>query len=86
MGGSFGGKDELNIQPYAALLALKSGLPVKIHQTRKESVRSGIKRHPMKITIKTGADHAGKLLANDVKIVADTALMPPSDRPFLTFL
>ncbi|MEC2184264.1 xanthine dehydrogenase subunit D [Bacillus spizizenii] len=72
MGGSFGGKDELNIQPYAALLALKSGLPVKIHQTRKESVRSGIKRHPMKITIKTGADHAGKLLAHDVKIVADT--------------
>ncbi|KAF1678295.1 MULTISPECIES: xanthine dehydrogenase subunit D [Bacillus] len=72
MGGSFGGKDELNIQPYAALLALKSGRPVKIHQTRKESVRSGIKRHPMKVTIKTGADQAGKLLAHDVKIVADT--------------
>ncbi|MED1809032.1 xanthine dehydrogenase subunit D [Bacillus subtilis] len=72
MGGSFGGKDELNIQPYAALLALKSGRPVKIHQTRKESVRSGIKRHPMKITIKTGADHSGNLLAHDVKIVADT--------------
>ncbi|RPJ99258.1 Xanthine dehydrogenase, molybdenum binding subunit [Bacillus subtilis] len=72
MGGSFGGKDELNIQPYAALLALKCGLPVKIHQTRKESVRSGIKRHPMKIAIKTGADQTGKILAHDVKIVADT--------------
>ncbi|MEC1667362.1 xanthine dehydrogenase subunit D [Bacillus mojavensis] len=72
MGGSFGGKDELNIQPYAALLARKSGYPVKIHQTRQESVRSGIKRHPMKITIKTGADQTGKLLAHDVKIIADT--------------
>ncbi|WP_426983311.1 xanthine dehydrogenase subunit D [Bacillus cabrialesii] len=72
MGGSFGGKDELNIQPYAALLALKCGLPVKIHQTRKESVHSGIKRHPMKIAIKTGADQTGKILAHDVKIVADT--------------
>ncbi|PSA97219.1 xanthine dehydrogenase subunit D [Bacillus halotolerans] len=72
MGGSFGGKDELNIQPYAALLARKSGRPVKIHQTRQESVRSGIKRHPMKITIKTGADQTGKLLAHDVKIIADT--------------
>ncbi|PRS06591.1 xanthine dehydrogenase subunit D [Bacillus halotolerans] len=72
MGGSFGGKDELNIQPYAALLARKSGCPVKIHQTRQESVRSGIKRHPMKITIKTGADQTGKLLAHDVKIIADT--------------
>ncbi|MEC1620364.1 xanthine dehydrogenase subunit D [Bacillus mojavensis] len=72
MGGSFGGKDELNIQPYAALLARKSGRPIKIHQTRPESVRSGIKRHPMKITIKTGADQTGKLLAHDVKIIADT--------------
>ncbi|MFB5662834.1 xanthine dehydrogenase subunit D [Alteribacillus sp. HJP-4] len=72
MGGSFGGKDELNVQPYAALLAIKSGRPVQIHQTRKESVISGIKRHPMKITMKTGTDAAGKIVAHDVRIVADT--------------
>lgn len=40
MGGSFGGKDELNLQPYAALLALKTRRPVKIHHTRMESVLS----------------------------------------------
>ncbi|UOQ83360.1 xanthine dehydrogenase subunit D [Gracilibacillus salinarum] len=72
MGGSFGGKDELSIQPYGVLLALKAGLPVKIHQTRKESVISGLKRHPMKITMKTGVDKAGKLLAHKVDILADT--------------
>ncbi|RSL32434.1 xanthine dehydrogenase subunit D [Salibacterium salarium] len=72
MGGSFGGKDELNVQPYAALLALKCGLPVKIHQTRKESVISGIKRHPMKISMKTGTDKNGHILAHKVDIVADT--------------
>nr|WP_018931880.1 xanthine dehydrogenase subunit D [Gracilibacillus lacisalsi] len=72
MGGSFGGKDELNIQPYGVLLALKSGLPVKIHQTRKESVISGLKRHPMKITMKTGANQQGKIVAHKVDIVADT--------------
>ena len=55
MGGSFGGKDELNIQPYGAILALKTGCPVKIHQSRRESIRSSIKKHPMKITMKTGA-------------------------------
>jgi len=72
MGGSFGGKDELNIQPYGALLALKTKCPIKIHQNRQESVRAGLKRHPMKITMKTGADQEGKLLAHKVEIIADT--------------
>ncbi|MFC7063771.1 xanthine dehydrogenase subunit D [Halobacillus seohaensis] len=72
MGGSFGGKDELNIQPYGALLAIASGKPVKIHQTRQESVISGLKRHPMRITMKTGADENGKILAHQVNILADT--------------
>lgn len=72
IGGSFGGKDELNIQPYGALLAIKTGCPVKIHQSRRESVRSGLKRHPMKITMKTGASRNGKILAHQVRIIADT--------------
>lgn len=72
IGGSFGGKDELNIQPYGALLALASGKPVKIHQTRQESMRSSIKRHPMSIKMKTGVDANGKLRAHQTYIVADT--------------
>ncbi|MCP3763606.1 xanthine dehydrogenase subunit D [Domibacillus sp. A3M-37] len=72
MGGSFGGKDELNIQPYGAMLALSTGKPVKIHQTRQESIRSSIKRHPMKITMKTGIDQDGRLRAHQTTIVADT--------------
>lgn len=72
MGGSFGGKDELNVQPYGALLAIATGCPVKIHQSRKESVISGIKRHPMRIKMKTGIDKNGKLVAHQVDILADT--------------
>ncbi|MEH7118291.1 xanthine dehydrogenase subunit D [Neobacillus vireti] len=72
MGGSFGGKDELNIQPYGALLALATKCPVKIHNSRQESVRAGLKRHPMKIKMKTGVDQAGNILAHKVKIIADT--------------
>ncbi|WP_112182395.1 MULTISPECIES: xanthine dehydrogenase subunit D [Paraliobacillus] len=72
MGGSFGGKDELNVQPYGALLAIATGCPVKIHQTRQESVISGIKRHPMRIKMKTGVDKTGKLVAHQVDILADT--------------
>ncbi|MCL6454967.1 MAG: xanthine dehydrogenase subunit D [Alicyclobacillus sp.] len=72
IGGSFGGKDELNVQPYAALLALATGRPVQVHQTRTESVISGLKRHPMRIWMKTGTDADGHLLAHQVRIVADT--------------
>ncbi|MEH7546400.1 MULTISPECIES: xanthine dehydrogenase subunit D [Bacillaceae] len=72
MGGSFGGKDELNIQPYGALLALATKCPVKIHNSRQESVRAGLKRHPMNIMMKTGVDQEGNILAHKVKIIADT--------------
>ncbi|MBD2871158.1 xanthine dehydrogenase subunit D [Paenibacillus arenilitoris] len=72
IGGSFGGKDELNVQPYGALLAMHTGRPVKIHQTRWESVRAGLKRHPMRIAMKTGTDAAGRLIAHRASIVADT--------------
>lgn len=72
IGGSFGGKDELNVQPYGALLALQTGLPVKMHHSRWESVRAGLKRHPMKIRMKTGTDASGKLIAHQADILADT--------------
>ncbi|KRE39984.1 xanthine dehydrogenase subunit D [Paenibacillus sp. Soil522] len=72
IGGSFGGKDELNVQPYGALLALNTGKPIKMHNSRQESVRAGLKRHPMKITMKTGTDAAGKLRAHQVTIISDT--------------
>ncbi|MBM7603652.1 xanthine dehydrogenase D subunit [Metabacillus crassostreae] len=72
IGGSFGGKDELNIQPYAAILALVTQRPVKIHNKRNESVKAGIKRHPMKIKMTTGADENGLLVGHSVEIIADT--------------
>ncbi|MDQ0871646.1 xanthine dehydrogenase D subunit [Paenibacillus sp. V4I3] len=72
IGGSFGGKDELNVQPFGALMALKTGSPIKMHNSRRESVISGIKRHPMRIKMKTGADKEGRLIAHQVSILADT--------------
>lgn len=72
IGGSFGGKDELNVQPYGALLALRTLRPVRLHNSRAESVRAGLKRHPMKITMKTGCDNEGKITAHQVRIISDT--------------
>ncbi|RAW12686.1 xanthine dehydrogenase subunit D [Paenibacillus taichungensis] len=85
IGGSFGGKDELNVQPYGALLALRSGRPVKMHNSRKESVRAGLKRHPMKIEMQTGISREGMIQAHRVRITADTGAYATLGAPVLNF-
>ncbi|CAM3843592.1 xanthine dehydrogenase subunit D [Alkalicoccus chagannorensis] len=85
IGGSFGGKDELNVQPYGALLALHTGRPVKIHQSRQESVRAGLKRHPMQIRMKTGLDQHGRIAAHEVDILSDTGAYATLGGPVLQF-
>lgn len=72
VGGAFGGKEENTVQIHLALLALKTKRPVKMVWTREESGVAGIKRHPMIVTMKTAADRDGRLVANQVRIVADT--------------
>ncbi|SDC51417.1 xanthine dehydrogenase, molybdenum binding subunit apoprotein [Paenibacillus sp. CF095] len=85
IGGSFGGKDELNVQPYGALLALRCWRPVKMHNSRKESVRAGLKRHPMKIEMKTGMSQEGIIQAHRVRITADTGAYATLGAPVLNF-
>lgn len=85
IGGSFGGKDELNVQPYGSLLAIKSGRPIKMHNSRQESVRAGLKRHPMTIEMETGMDEQGHLIAHRVRIVADTGAYATLGAPVLNF-
>jgi xanthine dehydrogenase D subunit/xanthine dehydrogenase C subunit len=70
-GGAFGGKDELTVQPALALLALKCGRPVRLQLSRAESVIAGTKRHPMIIRMRTGCDGEGRILAQEVDLLAD---------------
>ncbi|TLS38929.1 xanthine dehydrogenase family protein molybdopterin-binding subunit [Pseudalkalibacillus caeni] len=73
IGGAFGGKDEITVQIYLALLAMHTnGRPVKIHYSREESVVAGMKRHPFKVQMKTAVKKDGTLLANRVRAVGDT--------------
>ncbi|AOM84033.1 xanthine dehydrogenase subunit D [Salisediminibacterium beveridgei] len=85
IGGSFGGKDELNAQPYGALLAVFTQRPVKMHFSRGESVIAGIKRHPMVITMKTGMTKEGKLIAHAAEIISDTGAYATLGGPVLNF-
>ena len=71
MGGGFGGKDDANAEFCAALLALKTGRPVKAVWSRKESLLFSTKRHPFKIHVKTGCDENGMLQVVDGDIYSD---------------
>lgn len=72
-GGGFGGKEEYpsTIAAHAALLALKSGRPVKLVYDRWEDMAVTTKRHPARIRHRTGVDKTGRLLAQDVEVVLD---------------
>src|SRR4029077_19112425 len=64
-GGGFGGKEEYPsmIAGHAALLALKSGRPVKLVYDRVEEMLATTKRHPAVIRHRTGLTRDGRLTA-----------------------
>jgi CO/xanthine dehydrogenase Mo-binding subunit len=72
-GGGFGGKEEYPslIAGHAALLALKSGKPVKIIYDRAEDMVATTKRHPSRTRHKTAVTKDGKLLAVEIDFVID---------------
>lgn len=76
IGGAFGGREDMSVQITLALATLKlseKGIhrPVKTVWTREESIIGHHKRHAYKIFSKWGANKEGKILAAEVKIVAD---------------
>jgi len=65
VGGGFGSKLDLSVQPFIALAAWKLGKPVRMVYSRIESIVSTTKRHPAQIRLKVGASRDGKLKAMD---------------------
>ncbi|MET4130560.1 molybdopterin cofactor-binding domain-containing protein [Roseovarius sp. MBR-6] len=61
VGGGFGSKLDLSVQPYLALAALKTGRPVRLTYSRIESMQSTTKRHPSEITLRIGARQDGRI-------------------------
>ena len=72
-GGGFGGKEEYPsmIAGHAALLALKSGRPVKIVYDRTEDMIATTKRHPSIVRHRTGVTNDGRIVAMDIDVVMD---------------
>ncbi len=72
-GGGFGGKEDYPslIAGHAALLAWKSGRPVKIIYDRAEDMAATTKRHPSRTRHKTAVTKEGKILGMDIDFVLD---------------
>ena len=72
VGGGFGGKEDLTVEVYLALLAKRTGRPVRLEYTREDSFVGHGKRHPFILTYRTGVTKDGKITALDVRMVADS--------------
>jgi CO/xanthine dehydrogenase Mo-binding subunit len=72
-GGAFGGKEDFPsvIGSHAALLAMKSGHPVKLCYDRAEDMAATTKRHPSRTRHRTAVSKKGKLLAGEINFAID---------------
>src|SRR6266568_1906646 len=72
-GGAFGGKEEYPsmIAGHAALLAMKSGKPVKIIYDRLEDMAATTKRHPSRTRHRTAVGKDGKILGGEIDFTID---------------
>ena len=86
MGGSFGGKDEVMSAMCArvALGAQLTGRPVKIVNTREESLVESYKRHPYRMHYKIGVRRDGLITAMEIRMLADAGGYA-SQSPFVTW-
>jgi len=72
-GGAFGGKEDYPsmIAGHAALLAMKSGRPVKIIYDRLEDMTATTKRHPSRTRHRTAVSKDGKILGGEIDFTID---------------
>ncbi len=76
VGGGFGGKEDMTVEPYIALLIWKTRRPVKMLWSRQESLLARWKRHPFVMHYRTAAERDGRILAQIIRIVADGGAYP----------
>jgi CO/xanthine dehydrogenase Mo-binding subunit len=72
IGGGFGAKQHLHVEPYAALVTLKTGKPAKVVLSRKEVFEATFSRHQMRIDVGIGATRDGHIRAIDMHVLSNT--------------
>jgi nicotinate dehydrogenase large molybdopterin subunit len=76
MGGGFGGKEDMTVEPYLAALVWKTRRPVRMVWSRQESLQARQKRHPFVMHYRTGVMRDGTIVAQDIRILGDAGAYP----------
>jgi xanthine dehydrogenase D subunit len=71
VGGAFGAREDISLQVHTALLALRTGRPVKMQYGREESFFGHVHRHPAKVWMRHHADSDGKIIKIEARFVFD---------------
>ncbi|MDJ1137737.1 molybdopterin cofactor-binding domain-containing protein [Streptomyces iconiensis] len=71
VGGAFGGREDVSVQIHAAILALRTGRPVKMSYGREESFYGHVHRHPARIRLEHGATADGRLVFVRARLLFD---------------
>jgi CO/xanthine dehydrogenase Mo-binding subunit len=71
VGGGFGGKEDMTVEPYLALAVWHTRRPVRMQWTRQESLLARPKRHRMLLRYRTAARADGTVTGQQVDITAD---------------
>lgn len=82
IGGGFGAKLDLGIEPHAALLARAAGRPVKLVNERTEDMITCQCREDAIIRIKSAVDSDGHIVARDMDVLLDSGAAA-TDGPYL---
>ena len=83
VGGGFGGKEDMTVQPLAALIAYKTGRAVKCKLTREESLLIHPKRHPFDMDFTMGVDENGIIQGVKATVISDTGAYASLGGPVL---
>ena len=78
IGGGFGGKTTVYLEPVAAVLSRKSGHPVKITMTRADVLEATGPTAGTYMKVKMGATTEGKLIAAEAKLMFEAGAFPGS--------
>jgi len=76
LGGGFGGKEDITVEIFLALLTRATRRPVRLVYTREESILAHSKRHPFIITHRTGVREDGRITAAEIEMVANAGAYP----------
>jgi xanthine dehydrogenase molybdenum-binding subunit len=78
IGGGFGGKTTIYLEPLAVMLSKKTGRPVKMVMTRAEVIRATGPTSGSKIKVRMGAERGGRIVAAQVWMAYEAGAFPGS--------